>query len=1009
MPSESTPQRPGVLIADRYHLHKKLGSGAAGVVYLGLDERLDRQVAVKLLHPQEQKPLRQKAEGEARFIHEARAAAKLNHPGLCGVFDFGRYGDQLFLVMAYIDGVALSTLIDSKRGKNLKVTWILNIVSQIADAMAAAHDAGIIHYDLKPENVVVRRSDHRPVVMDFGLAGAAEATANDGNAFFGSPAYMAPEQACGELTKLGTHCDVYALGATMYELLTGRLPFDGTLDEVMLKLRDPLEEPAAPIDLKPSIPSSLSDLCRSMLSKSIEDRPGSMRTITERLAEIALSLPSDTVPPSSATPPDTIIRSTSSGVPPSLSPTPAEASTWLGRFPPAIVPSQRVLQSKSRWMKWIRKRDIRKAFAIGGVMSIVGAAGLTVWWMLPANIQSFDPGGSARASTERLDGNRPGSQPSARSPQPSSTVSPKSDVAAGVGVNKMTDLPVPRGDQAIDWYQSLISNSRMKPEPLTIDFLNVYTDLQDWKVCPHEQRTEWTVGRSELQTAANDSSPSVFFCPAPIEKFELSFEYRRTVDAALQLIWTNSPGWSNTATASLTFNPAGRGISTWKCYETNRTQSQTYYGNEKFAPWIPVTVSCDGYTVFVRVPGKQAARYGRTGGGRIKGYLGVRQIAQATQIRNVKFVDRTVNQAQLWSEHPSAVFVDQATKAIKSPRVDLWGERLAVVQQASANPSGSYEPVRRGTIFGLDSGGILQTIDDRMRSPVPTDWVVLTDLGFNAPFSMIAAKGTQIEMLPNHQTQLAISDKPLGGDDVTDSRLDSRHRWAITRMLRESDRSEFHLVGVTPDGKFRDLASSGLISGRDGLADFAAKGKRWLLAGKRTLSLRGALGRQLNEQSLDVEIDSIAIFDDGQRALVATEKKALVQYDWGPSGNLSKVSAFPIPVRFNELEISLDGRYALATTDGNRCVLFSTKNNELLRIFENTVGMGIFTADSRSIVLPFRSDAVAKVFRIDTLDATSNGSRRSQVGWSDLRTPSKTAREAYSQTYLGGDAIERRR
>lgn len=971
----SAPKRPTVLIADRYRLQKKLGSGAAGVVYLALDERLDRKVAVKLLHPHEQK-----AGGEARFVHEARAAAKLDHPGLCSVFDFGRYGDRLFLVMAYIDGVALSDLIASKRSKIFRLAWRLNVVSQIADAMSTSHEAGIVHYDLKPENVLIRRSDHRPVVMDFGLAGAAQSVSDDDKAFFGSPAYMSPEQARGEMDKLGTHSDIYSLGATLYELLTGGLPFDGSLDEVMEQLRDPEQMPAFPISVKPGIPETLSQYCYAMLSKSIEARPESMRHVCQRLTAIHSDLSTDPVSVLSEAEVQAGIRSTIRSTPPSLTQTQRANPQSPDLAPPDVVRGSLItrgrswLKSPQTWPKFRDPRSIRAAAVAGGLAFVLGIGS---WAAFPKSNQLADD--STRGF---IDGSLPA---------PTSTVS-----------LALQAPPAARGGQAIDWFLETIARSRPKREPFTVDFLKNVTDLRDWKVCPHEQRTQWQLLSDEVLTGANGGAPSVCYYPSPVDEFELSFEYLRTSNTAVQLVWMETPGWSSTATASLTFNPAGRNISTWKCYQTGRSQSQTYYGNEKFDPWVRVTVSSDGYTVFVQVPGKQPARFSRTGGGRIQGYLGLRQMPQGVQVRNLKLVDRTINRSRLWSEHPREVFVDTETSEIESPRLDIWNHQLAILQQPSEKTRGASDPVRFGTIFDIENSGGRIGVHDRSRSRI--DWVALCEpkSPSSQSLALVAGKGQRVSALPLGQTQLVPSAKPFPKDMQATVRWDVHHRWTISRTVDERNEKQFQVIGMTPDALMFDLASSGATTPGCRLAVFAANGKRWLLAGDQKLFLRSVSGKGLDEQFVGARIDAITITDDGRRAIVATEENSLIFYEWTSSGDLFKVFPYPIPTRVDAMEISPDGRYALAEIGKHRNVLFDAKTGELKRIFENTVSLGVFAADSRSVVIPFRSDAVVKVYRIDTMDAS-----REETKWYDLRKSPQVNREKYSQTQLGSDLIER--
>ena len=196
-----------------------------GVVYLAHDPQLDRLVAVKV-------PLFRENSGDpsVRFLREARAAAALSHPNLCPVHDVGEHNGVPYLTMAFIDGQPLSRLIEP--GRPLPPEQAAEIARSIALGLQEAHDHGVIHRDLKPANVMINRKG-QPVVMDFGLArrplAAGEERLTHSGTVMGTPAYMSPEQVDGDRQAVGPCSDIYALGVILYEMLTGRLPFDGSL------------------------------------------------------------------------------------------------------------------------------------------------------------------------------------------------------------------------------------------------------------------------------------------------------------------------------------------------------------------------------------------------------------------------------------------------------------------------------------------------------------------------------------------------------------------------------------------------------------------------------------------------------------------------------------------------------------------------------------------------------------------------------------------------------------
>ncbi len=201
-----------------------LGTGAVGLVYRCRHLVLDKTLAVKVLRPD----FARDAEVSARLVNEAKAASAIGSPHIVETVDFGRLADgSAFFVMEYLEGNPLTALIDGR--EPLSADDVLHIGIQIADALASAHAAGIIHRDLKPDNVfiITRGDDKRFVkVLDFGIAklARAERKLTRAGQIYGTPHYMSPEQAAGRNTDART--DVYAVGIILYEMVTGRVPFD---------------------------------------------------------------------------------------------------------------------------------------------------------------------------------------------------------------------------------------------------------------------------------------------------------------------------------------------------------------------------------------------------------------------------------------------------------------------------------------------------------------------------------------------------------------------------------------------------------------------------------------------------------------------------------------------------------------------------------------------------------------------------------------------------------------
>lgn len=204
------------LLAGRYRLDRLIGRGGMADVYEGQDIRLGRRVAVKLIPPA---PAGDAALAE-RFLSEARAVASLVHPHIVTVYDVGEDNGQRFIVMEYVEGTSLQQHLD--REGPLAVAEAANIGIQVADALAYAHEHGIIHADINPRNIMVR-PDGQVKLVDFGIARAAVANSARTTVLLGTPQYLAPEQVEGQVPDQQT--DIYAVGLVLYAMLTGRLPF----------------------------------------------------------------------------------------------------------------------------------------------------------------------------------------------------------------------------------------------------------------------------------------------------------------------------------------------------------------------------------------------------------------------------------------------------------------------------------------------------------------------------------------------------------------------------------------------------------------------------------------------------------------------------------------------------------------------------------------------------------------------------------------------------------------
>ncbi|MFN8459268.1 MAG: protein kinase [Anaerolineae bacterium] len=252
-----------VVFNDRYQLIKKIGEGGLAEVYQAQDMALGRMVAVKVLRPQ----YTRNPNFLVNFHREAQSAAKLNDPHIVAVYDFGQDKDRPYIVLEWIAGSDLRTIMDEQG--SIPYSLAVDYTIQTCSAVGTAHRAGLVHGDLKPGNILIA-NNNQVKVTDFGLARALGQSAMDeGEVVWGTPAYFAPEQAAGERVLPAT--DVYALGIILYEMLTGRVPFVGVDDQDVA--RKQIYEAHIPVDkINPRIPEPLARIVDAAMAKNINER-----------------------------------------------------------------------------------------------------------------------------------------------------------------------------------------------------------------------------------------------------------------------------------------------------------------------------------------------------------------------------------------------------------------------------------------------------------------------------------------------------------------------------------------------------------------------------------------------------------------------------------------------------------------------------------------------------------------------------------------------------------------
>ncbi|TPW73796.1 Stk1 family PASTA domain-containing Ser/Thr kinase [Schumannella sp. 10F1B-5-1] len=265
----------GRLIDGRYQVRSRIARGGMATVYLATDLRLERRVAIKIMHGH----LADDNQFKQRFIQEARSAARLAHPNVVNVFDQGQDEESAYLVMEYLPGITLRDLLHDYGALTSEQT--IDITEAVLSGLAAAHKAGIVHRDLKPENVLLA-DDGRIKIGDFGLARAASANTATGAALLGTIAYLSPELVTRGVAD--TRSDVYAVGIMMYEMLTGEQPFKGE-QPMAIAYQHANDSVPTPSSANPKVPAELDELVLWATARDPEERPRDARALLEQVQD----------------------------------------------------------------------------------------------------------------------------------------------------------------------------------------------------------------------------------------------------------------------------------------------------------------------------------------------------------------------------------------------------------------------------------------------------------------------------------------------------------------------------------------------------------------------------------------------------------------------------------------------------------------------------------------------------------------------------------------------------
>jgi serine/threonine-protein kinase len=380
--SNSTDPLIGRLIDGRYQVRSRIARGGMATVYLATDLRLERRVAIKVMHGH----LADDNEYKARFIQEARSAARLAHPNVVNVYDQGQDGDTAYLVMEYLPGITLRELLQEHH--ILTTTQATDIMEAILSGLAAAHKNGIVHRDLKPENVLLA-DDGRIKIGDFGLARAATANTATGNALLGTIAYLSPELVVRGVAD--TRSDIYAVGIMLYEMLAGEQPFKGE-QAFQIAQQHANDTVPTPSSKNPRVPIELDELVLWATARDPDQRPRDARVMLDQLLETRAILQSDD--PATAA---TAIQRTMV-LPSAVAPN-QDAETQIlqprsrHRTGPVLADSTQALATKSD------KRRSRGFWIFALVLLLAAAAGGTGWY--------FGPGPGGHVTIPDLAGKTP--------------------------------------------------------------------------------------------------------------------------------------------------------------------------------------------------------------------------------------------------------------------------------------------------------------------------------------------------------------------------------------------------------------------------------------------------------------------------------------------------------------------------------------------------------------------------------------------------------------------------
>jgi serine/threonine-protein kinase len=374
-------------VGDQYLIEAEIGRGGMAAVFRALDLRLHRRVAIKALPPE----LAFNADVRTRFLREAQTAAQLSHPNIVPIYTVDERGGVVFFVMALVDGESLAARL--ARQPRLSVDAVRRILVEVADALDYAHSCGVVHRDIKPDNILLDRTTGRAVVTDFGIARAAigDARLTQTGVAVGTPAYMSPEQAMGERDVDG-RSDQYSLGIVAYQMLVGQTPFKAANTPAML-VKHLSEIPRPVLESRPDVPPQFAAAVDRALSKKPQDRwpsAGAFRDALNAATSASPASSSQTAAPASSGP-----APQPNGDRGAALLRPGEAmrrAMMLGDDVLPALPPSPIGMSRGQWKHWAREqRRLAREMARGAIASAAGQVDERVvrWFSIENRVRRF--------------------------------------------------------------------------------------------------------------------------------------------------------------------------------------------------------------------------------------------------------------------------------------------------------------------------------------------------------------------------------------------------------------------------------------------------------------------------------------------------------------------------------------------------------------------------------------------------------------------------------------------